>query len=91
MKEPVGRKKRHWLLLFNNPKTPEFLVTEFFVWKIAKSLYVIFVKSWSFVFFLAQKVRIHAVTVPLMLGSHCRAICYEHFDWKIVADRGTFL
>ena len=26
-----------------------------------------------------------------MLGSHCRAIRYEHHDWPFVADRGIFV
>ena len=26
----------------------------------------------------------------LMLGSHCRAICYERHDWPFVADRNFF-
>ena len=27
----------------------------------------------------------------VMLGSHCRAICYERHDWPFVADRRNFL
>ena len=27
----------------------------------------------------------------VMLGSHCRAICYERHDWPFVADRRIFL
>ena len=29
--------------------------------------------------------------IYLMLGSHCRAICYERHDWPFVADRRNFL
>ena len=29
--------------------------------------------------------------LPLMLGSHCRAICYKRPDWPFVADRRNVL
>ena len=31
------------------------------------------------------------ITSYFMIGSHCRAICYERHDWPFVADRRNFL
>lgn len=52
--------------------------------------YSLYWRIWQKCFYISMPSDLYTIiSLLLMMDTHCRESCYKHYDWKIVANRGT--